>query len=78
MHITRTKARPQRRLVGAEMDIKEYLKLQAVEIERHKWIESEKAGKDLGMDAAIDWILRYADMFSDDFPETASVAQTRK
>jgi len=60
------------------MDIKEYLKLQALEIERHKWIESEKAGKDLGMDAAIDWILKYADMFSDDFPETTSVAQTRK
>lgn len=78
MHITRTEADLQRRLVGAEMDIKEYLKLQALEIERHKWIESEKAGKDLGMDAAIDWILKYADMFSDDFAETTSVAQTRK
>jgi hypothetical protein len=73
MHITRTVAHLQRRLVGAEMDIKEYLKLQALEIERHKWIESEKAGKDLGMDAAIDWILKYADTFSDDFPETKSI-----
>jgi hypothetical protein len=78
MHITRTAAHLQRGLVGAEMDIKEYLKLQALEIERHKWIESEKAGKDLGMDAAIDWILKYADMFSDDFQETTSAAQTRK
>ena len=78
MHITRTAVHLQRRLVGTEMDIKEYLKLQALEIERYKWIESEKAGKDLGMDAAIDWILKYADMFSDDFPETPSVAQTRK
>ncbi len=52
------------------MDIKEYLKLQTLEIERHKWIESEKAGKDLGMDAVIDWILRYADVFSDDFSES--------
>lgn len=78
MHITRRAAHLQRRLVGAEMDIKEYLKLQALEIERHKWIESEKAGKDLGMDAAIDWILKYADMFSDDFPEPTSAAETRK
>jgi hypothetical protein len=47
------------------MDIKEYLEIQSREIERHKWIESEKAGKDLGMDAAIDWILKYAAAFSD-------------
>ncbi len=29
---------------------------QRVEIERHKWIESEKAGHDLGRDAVLDWI----------------------
>jgi len=57
------------------MDVKEYLRLQALEIERHKWIESEKAGKDLGTDAVIDWILRYADMFSDDFPEARAAAE---
>jgi len=49
------------------MDVKSYLEIQSREIERHKWIESEKAGKDLGMDAAIDWILKYADLFSDQF-----------
>jgi len=49
------------------MDLKAYLEIQSREIERHKWIESEKAGKDLGMDAAIDWILKYADLFSDQF-----------
>jgi hypothetical protein len=49
------------------MDLKSYLEIQSREIERHKWIESEKAGRDLGMDAAIDWILKYADMFSDQF-----------
>ena len=47
------------------MDLKEYLEIQSREIERHKWIESEKAGRDLGTDAAIDWILKYADIFSD-------------
>lgn len=30
------------------------------EIERHKWIESEKAGHDIGMELAmIDWILKH-------------------
>ena len=63
--LTRIRVRPQRRSVGVEMDLKEYLEIQSREIERHKWIESEKAGKDLGMEAAIDWILKYADLFSD-------------
>jgi hypothetical protein len=62
---TRIRLRPQRRSAGAEMNLKEYLEIQSKEIERHKWIESEKAGKDLGMEAAIDWILKYADLFSD-------------
>ncbi len=30
------------------------------EIEKHKWIESEKAGVDLGDTAAMDWIKRHA------------------
>lgn len=64
-NLTRIRVRPQRRSVGADMDLKEYLEIQSREIERHKWIESEKAGKDLGMEAAIDWILKYADLFSD-------------
>jgi len=51
--------------MGTQMDMKQYLESQTREIERHKWIESEKAGKDLGTDAVIDWIIRYADMFSD-------------
>jgi len=46
------------------MDIAKYLELQNREIERHKWLESEKAGRDLGYEAAIDWILHYADLFS--------------
>ena len=50
-------------------DLNEYLKIQAQEIDRHKWIESEKAGRDLGMEAAIDWIMKYADRFSDQYYE---------
>jgi len=30
------------------------------EIMKHKWIESEKAGRDIGFDAAlIDWVSKY-------------------
>lgn len=50
-----------------EIDLNEYLKIQAQEIDRHKWIESEKAGRDLGMEAAIDWIMKYADRFSEHY-----------
>ena len=53
--------------VDLTMDLKDFLEVQNREIERHKWIESEKAGKDLGLDAAIDWILKYADAFSDHY-----------
>lgn len=34
---------------------------QMKEILRHKWIESEKAGHDLGPEAVSDWIYKYAD-----------------
>jgi len=37
------------------------LEEQRREIMKHKWIESEKAGNDLGKKAAIDWISRYAE-----------------
>jgi len=36
------------------------LQLQREEIERYKWIESEKHGHDLGREAALDWIAKYA------------------
>jgi hypothetical protein len=49
------------------MDLKRYLETQNSEIQRHKWIESEKAGKDLGVDAVIDWIKKYADAFSEEY-----------
>lgn len=48
-----------------ENTIKELLLLQPEiktyidEMEKHKWIESEKAGYDLGGNVLIDWILHY-------------------
>lgn len=38
-----------------------YLAEQRAEIERHKWIESEKAGRDLGREAVLDWITKNAE-----------------
>jgi hypothetical protein len=67
LDLTRMKSPPQRIHVSATMNLKDYLEFQNREIERHKWIESEKAGKDLGKDAVIDWILKYADVFSDNY-----------
>jgi hypothetical protein len=40
--------------------LKRDLAEQAREILKHKWIESEKAGRDLGHEAVIDWIRRFA------------------
>jgi len=34
----------------------------AMEINKHKWLESEKAGKDIGLEvAAVDWLHKYSD-----------------
>ncbi len=40
-----------------------YMRDQVNEIEKHKWIESEKVGYDLGKSAVMDWIKRYAKDF---------------
>ena len=39
-------------------------------MEKHKWIESEKAGKDLGEPAFLDWILKYAAIFRKEWEST--------
>jgi len=50
---------------GGEQHVREerqakMLAEQREEILRHKWIESEKAQRDLGSEAVLDWIRRYA------------------
>jgi hypothetical protein len=45
------------------VDLKRHNESQIQEIQRHKWIESEKAGRDLGQEAVLDWIHRYAESF---------------
>jgi len=44
---------------------KEFLAERA-EILKHKWIESEKAGKDIGFEKALlDWIVKYRSNWQD-------------
>ena len=45
------------------MTFHQFINMQMAEIRRHKWIESEKAGRDLGLVAEIDWAMRYATQF---------------
>lgn len=49
------------------MGIKDHVKQvnleQAKQIERYKWIESEKAGRDLADEAVHEWIRKYAISF---------------
>jgi len=42
---------------------KRYLQDQMREALKYKWTESEKAGKDLGEAAILDWISKYAKRF---------------
>jgi hypothetical protein len=41
-----------------------YLAIQREEIERHKWIESEKRHRDMGREALSDWICKFSDKFA--------------
>lgn len=52
------------------MDLKEFNQLQIDEMEKHKWIESEKAGYDLGEAARIDWVKKYAAKFREEHSKT--------
>lgn len=45
------------------MVLHDFIRLQLEEINRHKWIESQKAGRDLGEDAVYDWVRKYAKDF---------------
>lgn len=45
----------------------EFLSEQKHEMEKYKWIESEKAGCDLGNIAIMDWIKKYAKQFREEY-----------
>jgi len=44
-------------------EFKEYLQVQSEEMKKHKWIESERVGYDLGNAAINDWISKFAKQF---------------
>jgi len=46
-----------------DRQMKKSAQAQLEEISKHKWIESEKAGCDLGVAAVEDWIKNYAHMW---------------
>lgn len=46
------------------------LEMQKSEMQKHKWLESEKIGYDLGAAAYYDWIKKYAINFRKWFSET--------
>ena len=59
------------------MTFREFIARQRTEICRHKWIESEKAGRDLGLEAEMDWAFKHALQFrnyiTDELGETIEV-----
>jgi hypothetical protein len=42
---------------------KQFMEDQVKEIEKYKWIVSERAGRDLGREACMDWIAKHAKLF---------------
>ncbi len=41
-------------------DSRRFLEYQCEEIRKHKYIESEKAGRDLGIAAELEWVQKFA------------------
>ena len=46
-----------------QFDMCSYMEAQCEEIRKHKWIESEKARRDLSLEAERDWIRMHAANF---------------
>jgi hypothetical protein len=49
---------------SARYAMEAYMVLQREEMERHKWIESEKHCCDLGRQALAEWVSQYSEKFS--------------
>lgn len=48
-------------------DLRKSIDSQKEEMEKHRWIESEKANRDLGNNAYIDWIKKHAKSWRDEY-----------
>lgn len=49
---------------SAQAAVQAYMAMQTHEMERHKWIESEKARHDLNRSALTEWVCRYSEAFA--------------
>jgi hypothetical protein len=49
------------------MDLRCYAKAQCEEMQKHRGIESEKAGRDLGDGIYLEWIKKYAKLFRENW-----------
>lgn len=45
----------------------EFMQAQAQALEEFKWLESEKAGRDLGNDCCLEWVLNHSEQFYNDY-----------
>jgi hypothetical protein len=51
------------------MDLKKFLINQKIEIEKYKWIESQKANKDLGEVAVTEWVKKNAKKYRQEYED---------
>ena len=51
------------------MDMKSYCYRQIEEAKKYKWIQSQKAGHDLGDAAVTEWVKKFAAKFREDYNE---------
>lgn len=58
--------------------MKKFMNSQIDEIQKHKWIESEKANQDLGEEAIKDWIIKYAKQFRKEWEEKKTKVKNKE
>jgi hypothetical protein len=49
------------------MDMKSFCMYQVEEAKKYKWIQSQRAGRDLGEDAIREWVNKFAAQFRKDY-----------
>jgi hypothetical protein len=59
------------------MDLKDFHHLEVEEIKKHRWIESEHAGRDLSDAAEADWVQKHAAKFRKHIEEKYGPIKTK-
>ncbi len=65
-------------LFGEEGVLREYMQAQTEEMLRHKWIESERAGYDLGQECLLEWVRCHAANFRENFMTNLVTQRNRR